>query len=145
MPHMSSIPPGQIELLHSHTVWLWCFLLVCDCRERVYALNQCNNRVKSQYLRSGHVSKMILSRALTSLCLVELGDGGSGVSVSCLRGVIRGTAASHSHPLYSTPTTGGECSHSLSLLNTHTQNSELLEAHRCVNLVSDLTNQYIHT
>lgn len=86
MPHMSSIPPGQIELLHSHTVWLRCFLLVCECRERVCALNQCNNSVKSQYLRSGHVSKMILWRALTSLCLVELGDGGSGVSVSCVKG-----------------------------------------------------------
>lgn len=55
---------------------------VCDCRERIYALNKCNNSVKSQYLRSGHVSKMILSRA----CLVELGDGGSGVSVSCVKG-----------------------------------------------------------
>lgn len=90
------------------------------------------------------MGKMILLRALTSLCLVELGDGGSGVSVSCVRGVIRGTAASHSHPLYSPPQQVVNAL-TLSLLNTHTQNSELLEAHRCVNLVSDLTNQYIHT
>lgn len=61
-----------------------------------------------------------------------------------LRGVIRGTAASHSHPLYSPPQQVGNAL-TLSLLNTHTQNSELLEAHRCVNLVSDLTNQYMHT
>lgn len=60
-----------------------------------------------------------------------------------LRGVIRGTAASHSHPLYSPPQQVVNPL-ALSLLYTHTQNSELLEAHHGVNLVFRL-DESIHT
>ncbi len=141
MPHMSSIPLDQIKLLHAGChCWQRC---VCVCvYGSVCALNQCNKSSQSQHSRRGYVSKMILPSAQASLCLDELGVGSGGVSVSCVcmcRGVIRGTAASHSHTPASPPATGGESAHA------HTHQTVKFEAHGCVLPAWQACQTNIHT